>query len=139
MLLINGEEFLIYELDTQKSFINRLAAYYKTLPKYLYFPNSIPDIYTQDDIIVEDLLQIIKEAGKEDIDFEQLYYSIYPKLSQSNLDIKTDILIPFISYNKFIELHTETFTEIFLGQLSNKITQLKIFANVKNIWKNRFQ
>ena len=139
MLLINGKEFLIYELDTQKSFINRLAAYYNTLPKYLYFPNGIPDIYTQDNIIVEDLLQIIKEDGKEDIDFEQLYYSIYPKLSQSNLDIKTDILIPFISYNKFIELHTETFTEIFLGQLSNKITQLKIFANVKNIWKNRFQ
>ena len=62
MVLINKKiKFIVYELDTQKSAINRLAAELKTLPNYLYFPSGIPTLNEfhneRGDIVVEDLLK----------------------------------------------------------------------------------
>ncbi len=46
MVLINGQNFQTYDLDSVQSIINRLASQYNTLPKYIYFPNGVPNINT---------------------------------------------------------------------------------------------
>jgi hypothetical protein len=129
MVLINGQNFQTYDLDSVQSIINRLASQYNTLPKYIYFPNGVPDINTfltsPENIIVEDLLQTIKNYGTNDYEFKNIYENIKSKLSQNNLEIK-DILEPFIVFNQKIKTIPEDFRSMLAYTMIETVPELKI-------------
>jgi hypothetical protein len=95
-------ELDIYDLDTQKSAITRLASEMKTIPKYLYFPEGVPSLEQlnkEDSISVEDLLEPIIAIDKKDLDFVTFANSIKGKLDQQNLDLRDDVLLPFVAHD----------------------------------------
>jgi hypothetical protein len=137
-IVINGTpafDFIIYDLDTQKSAIIRLAARLQTLPKYLYFPEpeGIPDIqkFREKDrkIIVENLLTTIT-SEKNGIDFVKLFNILKDKLSQKNLDLHDDILRIFIVLNKTFAKTKDV--NFFLLQILKKFG--KIANNIPKIF-----
>ena len=69
MVHVNGKDFVIYELDTYQSIIDRIAASLETLPTYLYFSDGfldkIEDFYNDEDINVEDIIQIISNESEK--------------------------------------------------------------------------
>ena len=100
------KQFDVYDLDTQQSSINRLAAELTTLPKYLYFPDGIPTI-TQfqnknGNIYVEDLLEFIR--NNSGIVFGKVFEKVENKLTQQNLNILNDIFEPFVALNKTLSV-----------------------------------
>lgn len=128
MVQINGtSNFVVYELDTQKSAISRLAAQMKTIPKYLYFPDGVPDIdqfrEKHANIMVEDLLKIII-SNKFGTDFVKLAKIVNEKLLQMKLDLKNDVLLPFIVFNESL---TDMDSSHILLSISNEITDAKLF------------
>ena len=128
MVQINGtSNFVVYELDTQKSAMSRLAAQMKTIPKYLYFPDGVPDIdkFREKDgnITVENLLKIII-SNKFGIDFIKLFETVNEKLSQQKLDLKQDVFLPFIVFNNSF---TDTDSSHIFLSISNQITDANLF------------
>src|SRR6056297_1970301 len=106
MVQINGKFLLdIYDLDTQQSAIQRIAAKLKTIPRYLYFPDGKPtmdDLSQQDsNINARDLLAIIKSTVFG-MDFIKLYEKIKDQIEENGLGLLQDVLIPFIVYKKGI-------------------------------------
>src|SRR5688572_26004422 len=91
-MLVNGEEFKRYELDTYESIINRVASKMKTLPKFLVVEGNIESLN------VIDLLKLIKKDGKTNTNFE-IFYNTLPDMK---LD-KQEIFHVWISYNKTIQ------------------------------------
>ena len=103
-IYVSSFELDIYDLDTQKSALTRLASKIETIPKYLYFPDGIPSIERlkeKDPIVVENLLAFITESN--DIDFITLMNKLTDKIDQQNLKIQEDVLLPFIAFNKVYE------------------------------------
>ena len=102
MLLINDEEFNIYATDSFETVINRIAAKYNSLPKYLKFsspaPNMLQDFKGQ--IVVENILDEI--LGRETVEFPRDIQSRirrdYPKL-----DLVKDVEELYIAYNEMIK------------------------------------
>lgn len=137
-------ELDIYDLDTQKSAITRLASEMKTIPRYLYFPEGVPSLEQltkEDSITVENLLEPIIAIDKEDFDFVTLANSIKGKL---NLDLRDDVLLPFVAYDSSIELDPHNV----LHALSNAIESANLFEeqsveillrDLHNFWKNNRQ
>lgn len=151
MVLINGTEFDIYELDTPKSIVKRLASSLKTLPRYLYFPDGLP---TKDDgknIRVEDILSYIKK----DEDFNVIFASIKDKLDHMksddglyknglapNLNLERDILTPYIVYNRDIAETDSAYIGTILLQLRKSIDNNSDIVfdtkpDVSSIWNER--
>ena len=147
-IIINGTpafDFIIYDLDTQKSAIIRLAARLKTLPKYLYFPEpeDIPDIqkFREKDrkIIIENLLTTIT-SEKFGIDFVKLFEVLKDKLIQQKLDLYEDILVPFIVLNKTFAKTKDV--NFFLLSMQKQIEEKDISvvsSDLEEIWKNHKQ
>ena len=123
MVKINEKDFPIYNMDTITTIVKRIASVYKTLSKYVYFPDNIPDISEfrkSGNIKVENLLQTIKDyIGKDGIDFSGLYTEIDPKLEQQQLDLLTDVLEPFIVYNMDISTTQEYILLVLQVQLKD--------------------
>jgi hypothetical protein len=142
-IVINGTptfKFIVYDLDTQKSVIIRLAAKLKTLPKYLYFPQpeGIPDIKKfrekDSEIIVENLLATIT-SEKFGIDFVKLFEVLKDKLSQQKLDLYEDILVPFIVLNTTFAKTKDV--NFFLLSMQKQIEEKNILvlsSDLKEIW-----
>lgn len=148
MVLVNDGtkifEFVVYDLDTQKSAINRLAAVIKTIPKYLYFPEGVPDIerfqVKDTNIVVEDLLQTIKKV--DDINFLEFLDSIKGKF-EKNLKLFDDILIPYIVFNKsFLAVGSGNEGSLLLS-ISKQIEENKLIdtgtslSELVRVWQNR--
>uniref|UniRef100_A0A6C0ELC1 Uncharacterized protein n=1 Tax=viral metagenome TaxID=1070528 RepID=A0A6C0ELC1_9ZZZZ len=103
MVLVNDEEFITYELDTQQSILIRIASGMDTLPKYLYFPEGLPDnILTAENIRVENLLQEIKDNARDSVDFGALLNSLRDKIP-AEMNIEKDVLYPWLAYNRDLE------------------------------------
>ena len=87
MVLINNKNFEVYNLDNVDSILNRIAANFNTIKKFLYFPDGIPTIkdFNQKtkNIVVEDILNIISNDRTNN--FEVLFNSIKDKLEQQNI------------------------------------------------------
>lgn len=142
-IVINGTptfKFIVYDLDTQKSVIIRLAATLKTLPKYLYFPQpeGIPDIKQfrekDSEIIVEDLLTTIT-SEKFGINFVKLFEVLKDKLSQQKLDLYEDVLVPFIVLNKTFAKTKDV--NFFLLSMQKQIEEKNILvlsSDLQEIW-----
>ena len=65
MVKINNKDFKTYDLDSNKTIYERIAADMNTLPKFLIFKEGIPDIEvfsTNQNIEVIDLLDIISNT-----------------------------------------------------------------------------
>uniref|UniRef100_A0A6C0H4D6 Uncharacterized protein n=1 Tax=viral metagenome TaxID=1070528 RepID=A0A6C0H4D6_9ZZZZ len=127
-------EFIMYDLDTQKSAITRLAAELNTIPKYLYFPEGIPSLdrlNEQDPITVEDLLVPIISAGKY-LDFVDLANKLKGKLDQRGLDLRDDILLPFIAHDSSYTLDGVNPIDI-LHNLIKQIESENLFEDNSNI------
>jgi hypothetical protein len=143
MVLINGTQFVVYDLDTQQSAIKRLAAKMNTTPRYLYFPNGIPSINDfreeNKDIRVEDLLEVIT-SDSAGYDFVPIFEQLKNKIVQQNLDIRFDILLPFVVFNKSVETHPPgQMRDVFLLMMQSEIDKSNIFEDkpdVQRIWSN---
>ena len=151
MVLINDGtkifEFVVYDLDTQKSAVNRLAAVMKTIPKYLYFQDGVPDIlqFREKDksIVVEDILQIIKKV--DDTNFVEFLDTLKGKLGK-HLKLLDDILIPYIIFNKSFAMVGAGNEGSLLLSISKQIEESKLIAeeeggtshtDLVKIWQNR--
>lgn len=143
MVLINGEDFQIYDLDTDISILNRIASRLNTLPKYLYFPDGVPAIEqfkTNENIIVEDVLTQIQNY--DNTTFTPLYKDFKNKILLSNL--KFDLIDPFIAYNQELKEQFRTGAETFniwLEAIQREIESLNLTQNlsIQDIWTNRIQ
>ena len=143
MVRYNGNNFIVYELDTQESIIQRLASEMKSIPRYLYFPDGIPsvnDFYVTDgNIIVENLLSVIisKETS---MNFLELFEKIKDKIIQNNLDLREDVLYPFVAFNRSI-ISTPVFArKELLYSIEEPINNAKIFdelVDLQKIWDEK--
>lgn len=131
---VNDEIFKIYKLDTINTIIDRIAYKQKTLPKYLYFPDGVPENKDIKNIKVEDLLKTIRKYIN-DIVFKDLYYEIRDKLDQQSLSIETDIIPLFIFYNTILSDADQREKGSILLVLQNELNDLKIKVDVYEIDK----
>lgn len=103
MVRVNNKEIKTYQLDTRQSIITRISATLGTVPKYLYFPDGLPeDPTTVDNIRVEDILQEIKNDAKESTTFSTFLKRVREKIP-NNMDIVKNILYPWLAYNTQLE------------------------------------
>ena len=134
VLIINGEvkfDIKLYDLDSIDNLIIRIAAFLNTIPKFIYFPNDIPDmedisINPNIEIVVINLLPIIRNSSN----FTILYNEIKDKLMKSDNSI-------FSVLNYFINESSKN-TEILYLKKINFLESLKINYKIslKNFVKN---
>lgn len=101
MVRINGNDFEIYDLDTLESILDRIAVNMNTLPRYLYFPNGKPTLEqfsSNNNIQVIDILAEIRRALRNNINFKNFYKDNEEKIEGNNLDILSDIFLPYITF-----------------------------------------
>ena len=126
MVLINEKAFKIYTIDTTETIMERLAYEMKTLTKYLYFPEGIPsidDFKSSKNIKVDDVRNIITDS-KFGIDFEKLYKTVRPLLSDSVSD--KSILETYMSESKILTDVDENFAQAYLLTLDQAVKNLGI-------------
>ena len=143
MVQINGKtKIVVYEMDDQKSVINRIAAYFNTMPKYIYFPQGVPNIrdFREDEknIVVEDLFSKIKEGES----FRDLYDEMKLKLSQQNLVIIKDVLRPYIIYKLLRKESSDKYIDSYILAEQEALSQFMSDIDnniISKIWENREQ
>lgn len=146
MVRVNGNyNFNVYDLDTRKTIIDRMASEMKTIEKYLYFPDNIPNIkqFLEKDgeINVEDLFETITNDNVG-YDFISIFNKIKDKLKQQKLDLITDIFIPFIVFNKILIDVPKNMVDVYLLMIQTEIDKSNIFTDIPNvniIWENRYR
>ena len=141
----NSINFPIYDLDTPKSVIERIAENMKTIPKYIYFIDGTPtldQLQSLDNINVEDLLSTItnKDIG---YNFNVLFTQNSQKFVQNDLDIRKDVLDPFVAYNSILEMSSDQqMRGAYFLMMDEHINNANIFdskINTSSIWDNRVQ
>lgn len=144
MVRINEKyQFNVYDLDTQQSAIERLAAEMNTIPRYLYFPNGTPDIkdfHNRDgNIYVEDILEIIT-SDSAGYDFVSVFNNLKDKIEKMKLDLRIDIFLPFIAFNKTLkEQPPGQMRDMFILLMQTELDKSDIFSskqNIQKIWDN---
>lgn len=133
MVRVNGKNFPVYELDNTQSVINRIASTLNTAPKYVYFPDGIPEDIKSTDLQVENLLDQIKAEDK----VKNLYTDILPKISQQQLNFIKDIAIPFVIYNKGVNNMPVDFRQLLLASISEEFKELDLNVDANKIWKDK--
>lgn len=142
MVLINGKEFKIYELDSVETIINRIASQYDTIPKYIYFPLGKPNInlfLSTSNVEIENLFRSILSFTK-DFNFDKLYVNIKDKMSQNKLDLYEDILIPFIIYSEKLKNIPDMYRNYLLTSLAEYMTPINSSIDIdklQRIWKEK--
>lgn len=126
MFLLNDEEFNVYATDSYQTVVDRIAAKYNTLPKYLHFgfpePKMLQDFTGH--IQVENILDEIIE--KEDVEFSrELRNQIRQNYPQ--LQMIKDVEELYIAYNNMIKE---------VGQ-SAILTARGFTVNVGDTWEKR--
>ena len=132
MVKLNNSDFPLYEQDTELTILERIASSLNTLPKYLYFPDGIPDITQfrgKSNINVENLLETITIYSHE-LNFTELWENIEDKIIQQNLDIMTDILQIFIALNTSLQTSDDIILGTILLVLVTQLNSISIFSNV---------
>lgn len=142
MVLINGtDKFIVYDLDTLQSVLNRLAVELRTIPKYLYFPKGVPTIkqfHEEANIDVEDLLEFI--SGDTGYSFVPIFEALKDKLGQQKLNLREDILMPYVAFNKQFRETPDDMRGVFILMMQSELDDKKIFPdkqNIIHIWENR--
>ena len=133
MIRVNNKNFNIYDFDTQDSISARIAVDSKTIPKYIYKKG------TEDDITTEDLLEVIINDAKENIDFDDFKKSISSKIPKNDFDIKKDILYIWISFNLKLE-ELSRINPIILDDVADRLVQQDYLTSkdeFDKIWKDK--
>ena len=127
MVIINDINFEIYNLDTVDSFLSRIAAYFKTLPKFLYFSEDINDFKTMNKPIqVFDLYNYIKQNSSSIGNLKNLYNELKTKLEKNNISIN-EFLKVFISTNSEIKSIYEAEEDVISSFISYIVMELTTF------------
>lgn len=130
VLIINEEKKInieLYDLDTIDNLIIRISSILDTLPKFIYFPNDIPDMEEISanrniEIKIINLLPIIRVAT----DFTTLYNEIKDKLMKSDSS-----MLSILSY--FLNESAKAKDIIFLKKTGYLDGYLQILLNDINI------
>jgi hypothetical protein len=133
MVLINGDEILVYKLDTDQTFLSRIASHFNTLPKYIY---GLPDNFISvEQLKIKDILSLIKKDASKSTDFDTFLEKNKDRLG--NLDTKKDILYVWLSYNKNMEDMSE-YSSAILDQFADPFVKKEYFSSPKEFvqfWK----
>lgn len=127
---VKSFELDIYDLDNQKSVLNRLASEMKTIPRYLYFPEGVPSLEQlnkEDSITVEDLLEPIISIDKY-LDFVTFANIIKGKLDQQKLDLRDDVLLPFVAHDSYVSIDPRNLLQV----LSDQLKKANLFDETSN-------
>ncbi len=145
MVLFNNENIEIYDLDSIKSIINRIASINNTLGKFIYFENGTPNI----DELSEDIninYENLQPLFVDSADFTTLYNYVNDKL---DIDLG-NIVYYYITLNKqFDEIedkeleYTEykgIFIKPILDNLNETLKGINTETNIDllSIWNNRY-
>src|SRR3990167_8101247 len=95
---VNNTEIKMYRLDIQNTIRDRISSSLNTLPKYLICDTK--EFKSSSDVKCDDLLREIKNDAKVNTNFSEFLQSIQPKIENSSLDVKKDILNVWLSYNQ---------------------------------------
>jgi len=101
MVKINNKEFTIYNLDSEQTIYERIAANMNTLPKFLIFPAEIPtivDFSIDQNIDVHNLIDVIKNGT----DITSVYKEIK---TYENETIGTFTLKDIVNYYTILNLN----------------------------------
>ena len=105
MVLINGQNIPTNNFDTVSTFISKLALTYKTLPKYLVFSPPLTNLNTKENIIMTDILSLIKQDAEK----STTVLPFLASLPKHNLNTKNDIIKIWLAHNTVISaLEIET-------------------------------
>ena len=132
MVRLNNSDFPLYEQDTKITILERIAYSLNTLPKYLYFPDGIPDITQlrgKNNIKVENILETITTYSSE-LNFTELWENIEEKIIQQNLNIMIDVLQLFIILNDSLQTSDDTIRNTMLLVLENQLESISVFSNI---------
>lgn len=143
MVKINGKNFKIYDLDTLDIILVRIASEYNTIPKYLYFNDGLPtieDFKSKKNIQVENLLSLIINSDSDHFTF--VLNKIKDKIKQNNLNLYSDILLPFIGFNQtFTDMTKIGMVDSLLLVLEKDLKDNNYFPNksinVYKLWEDR--
>lgn len=148
MVRINGEfQVVVQELDTQQTFITKLAAEMNTIPIYLYFKDGIPDVTTihnkDSNIQVEDLLKTIRTKDVSEANIVSFLKELQDKMG-SNKSYKVnfilDILSPVIAYNKNLSNIPEDFQQTYsliYEEVLKKDKTFQVKESIYDLWDKR--
>src|SRR3989338_10990960 len=86
MVLLNGEPFLIYSIDTNETIKRRIAYTFKTAPKYVYV-NEYDQSDVNANIIADNLIKLVKKDVKNpSSDLLDFYEKIKERFSKINIE-----------------------------------------------------
>ena len=97
MVKVNEVDFPIYLMDNVESVRDRIAASFRSLPKYLHFDTELklsPEDYK---INVTDILTILRQYSNK-TDFSEIHTTVLP-LMNPKLKMKEDIFDVWLAYN----------------------------------------
>lgn len=137
MVRVNGDEFEVFTLDTEQSFISRLAAKMETLPKYLYFNQPININNLPENITVENILNNLGDIPLDVTEFINLYQTITEKNENLSGD---DIVIPYIVFNiKLNDMgkNNDDGFKSYIFYMQSCLENEDIFSDLENIWNSR--
>ena len=136
MVFVNGKKIIIYNLDTEQTILERIAAKLNTLPQFLFFVNGIPilkEFHNEElQIEVEDILKLIKDNSVNE-NFLEFYDTIKNK---KNKDLSIDeIVVAYISNNKTLNdlqdsVDTDYIKDYMFFYLDSIQKQLKTISNI---------
>lgn len=126
-LTINGKKFDLFELDTKQTVINRIAYYMKTSSKYLCFPFGEWDLNTKQDIIVKNIIDVVK--GEGDLNFSRFWNKIQKSDCMYKDPIK-DILIPYIIFNPVLKDVDNFMSSVYLLSIQTDLSNYPEFQNI---------
>lgn len=131
-VILNGNEFDIYELDDINSVLDRIASKLNTIPKYLYFDKEL-ELKEGFKTNVIDILEVIKTY--KDVNFMKLNKEVKEKLPL--LRTKEDILYVWLCYSKSIKdiMKDKTTRSLILYSIDEEINNLYDIKPKLNIEK----
>ena len=133
MVLLNREDFKIYDLDSDDSIIDRIAYKENTLPVFLYFlPDGVINVKSTF-INVINLLTIINSFT----DFTELYKNINTKLNK-NFNITYVLHIWILNQSWLNNLEISLKNSIFL-EMETNIKKIPGLENIvlNDLWYNK--
>lgn len=136
-IYINGFPFNIYTLDNRETIIERIAALFNSLPKYIIFPinfnfpETIQGWKDLQSLSVTNILQMIKDAG-----VNEFLPSIFVKellknnLITKDIDLLQDIIIPFVLFGKDLPRFDKDTIKLLLFQINLDVKKILNITSV---------
>lgn len=131
---VNGQDFVIYSIDTEETIKDRIAADFQTFPKYLYINDGKPLDLDGDNIVID---QLSKIKGSKDVDWKRFWGEGIR--TSSPLNFEEDIFKVFIAYNKGLASIGGTFGGAMAGSMSDAARPMMPTSDIEyyKFWDKR--